>query len=289
MASKAQDQSTQTAASAGAQQASATQAANAATAQTNSNNQQSTLFGQYNPATNSYSGGTESAALSPASQNTTGLTGSYASLYNNQANQTAQGAQQAVGTTEQNLASRGMGATPAGFAADQQRQAYQTQAGQNGTNYATDFGAQHTEAVNAYNTANGLLANTQAQNQNSATANNAGAAGTNTSLYGTASQQTPTALGTILGTAGTLAGAAATAYAGGGKPCWVAAEIFGGWHEPRTMLVREWLMKNFSGHWLMKLYIRFGERLALEVRRHRSARWIFTRVFNALLRQARKA
>lgn len=214
MASKPQDAATQTAASTAAQQASATQAANAATAQTNSNNQQSTLFGTYNPATNSYSGGTESAALSPSSENTTGLTGSYANLYGTQANTTAQGAQNAVSTAEQNAASHGMGQTPAGYTADQQRQAFQAQAGQNATNYSTDFGAQHQEAVNAYNTANGLLAGTQAQNQSSATANNAGAAGTNTSLYGTASQQVPTAVGSILGAAGGLAGAAANAYAG---------------------------------------------------------------------------
>lgn len=283
MASQPQDAATQTASSQAAQQASATQAANAATAQTNSNNQQTSLFGTYNPATNTYSGGSESAALNPASENTTGLTGSYANEYGTQANTTAQGAKNAVSTSLAEGNSRGQGIVPIGYQADQARQAYQTQAGQNATNYATDFGAQHQEAVNAYNTANGLLANTQTQNQNSATANNAGAAGTNTSLYGTASQQTPTALGTVLGTAGTLAGAAGNAF------CWIAAEIFGGWHEPRTIAVREWLMQNFADHWLLSLYRKYGERTAKAIRRHRSLRWIFTGLCSLALRQARKA
>lgn len=285
MASQPQDAATQTASTQAAQNATATQTANAATAQTNSNNQQSSLFGTYDPATNSYSGGTESAALGPSSLTQTGLTGSYANEYNNQANQQATAAQQAVGTTMQNLNSRGMGATPAGFAADQERQAYQTQAANNGNNYATDFGAQNTAAINAYNTANGLLATSQNQNQNSATANNANAAGTDTSLYGTASQQTPTALGTALGTVTGLAGAGASAIT---KYCWIAAEIYGGWYEPRTVSIRQWLQDNFEGHWLLNLYIRFGERVAIQIRKHRSLRWVFTRIFNQFLRQARK-
>lgn len=296
MSSQPQDSTTQAAASTAAQNASATQSANAATAQTNSNNQQSSLFGTYDPSTNSYSGGTESAALNPSSLTQTGLTGSYANEYNNQANQQATAAQQAVGTTMQNLNSRGMGATPAGFAADQQRQAYQTQAANNGNNYAADFGAQNTAAINAYNTANGLLSSTQQANQNSATTNNADAAGTNTSLYGTASQQTPTAIGSVLGAAGGLANAGASIYKTATTPatgCWVAAEIFGGWNEPRTNLVRDYIFGDFRNSWLgcllSDLYLEYGERMAKGIKRHRSLRWIFTRICNLALRQARKA
>jgi hypothetical protein len=291
MASKPQDASTQAASSQAAQTAASTQAANAATAQTNSNNEETSLFGNYNPATGTYSGGSESAALSPSSMDTTGLTGSYANEYNKQANTNANAAKDAVSTSIQQQDSRGMGQTPAGFSADQARQAYQTQAANNGANYATDFGAQHTEAVDQYNKANQLLATSQNQNQNSATANNASAAGTNTSLYGTASQQTPTALGTILGTAGTLAGAGATAYAG--KGCWIASEIFGGWTEPRTVLVRGWIFGDFRnskmGRIISDLYLKYGERTADSIRHHRSIRWIFTRICNLALRRAKKA
>lgn len=69
-------------------------------------------------------------------------------------------------------------------------------------------------------------------------------------------------------------------------PCWIAAEIYGGWYEPRTVLIRKWLMENFTGHWLLNLYIRFGERVAGMVREHRPVRWFFTRIFNRFLQLA---
>lgn len=212
MSSKPADATTQAAASTGAQTNDATLDANAAENQTFANNSRSSLFGTYNPSTNSYSGGTESQFLDPSSLNTTGLTGSYSNLYNSQANQTAQGAQQAVGTTIQNLQSRGMGAAPAGFAADQQRQAFQNQANQNSTNYATDFGNQHQEAVSQYNLANNLLSNNSTGAGTLSGSENGTAAGNYAGLYGTATTPTPTALGTVLGAAGTLAGAGASAY-----------------------------------------------------------------------------
>jgi hypothetical protein len=195
MGTSAQDKSTQKVASSGAESAAATQAANAGTAQTSSTNQQNSLFGAYDPSSNTYSGGSESPFLSPTSLDTTGLTGSYQNLYTNQANQQAQAVQQAVATSQQNAANHGMGQTPAGYGADQERQAYQTQATNNGTNYANAFTGQHNEAVDQYQKANAMLGQTQAQNQGSATANNSGAAGTNSSLYGTASQQKQNALG----------------------------------------------------------------------------------------------
>lgn len=281
MASKPQDQKTQTAASTGAEGAATTASTNASTAQTTANNQVSTLFGKYDPSTNQYTGGTESQYLNPSSMTTKGLTGSFANLYDTQANTNATGANNAVKTSQLNADSNGMGKTPSGYTADQVRQAYQTQAQNNATNYSTDFGNQNNQQVQLYNNANQMLANSANQNQNSATANNSTAAGTNTSLYGTASQQTPTALGTVLGTVGTLAGAGATAYAG--KPCWIAAEIFGGWEEPRTELVREWLVDNYSGHWLLEQYAKHGERVAESIRAHRSLRWMFTKVCNAAL------
>lgn len=295
MGSQPQDQATQTAASAGAQSAASVASQNAATAQNNANSQISTLFGTYNPSTNQYTGGTESQYLNPSSMTTNGLTGSFANLYNTQANTNATGANNSVKTAQMNADSNGMGATPNGYTADQVRQAYQEQAQNNATNYSTDFGNQNTQQVNLYDQANTMLANSANQNQNSATANNNTAAGTNTSLYSTASTPVPTALGTVLGTVGTLAGAGASAYATSqGKPgCWVAAEIFGGWHEPRTELVREWLFEDFSrlgiGRVICDLYMRHGERVAESIRAHRWLRWIFTKVCNAALEQAARS
>ena len=171
---------------------------------------QQSLYGTYNPTTNSYSGGSVSPYLDPSKLNQNGLTGTYANQYNNAANQLASTTQNSVGTTMQNLASRGMGATPAGFAADQERQAYQTQAGQLGNLYAGAAQNQYSDAEQNYWNANNLLNGSANTNQAAATSNNASAAGTNTSLYGTASQQKANPWGTVLGAAGGLASAATT-------------------------------------------------------------------------------
>lgn len=71
-----------------------------------------------------------------------------------------------------------------------------------------------------------------------------------------------------------------------GKICWIAAEVYGGWHDPRTDLVRRWLIENFTGHWMLNLYIRYGERTAAMMRKYRPVKWIFTGIFNGFLRQA---
>lgn len=288
MASKPQDQQTQTAASAGATANDATLDANAAANQKFADQSRSTLFGSYNPQTNQYSGGTESQFLNPSSLNTTSLTGPYANAYNTEANTNAQAAKNAVSTSEQNQAAHGMGATPAGYNANQQREAYQDQAQNNAANYSGLFGQQHNEALNQYQNANSMLSNNSTGASSLSLQGNTNAAGNYNGLYGTASQQTPTALGTVLGTVGTLAGAAGQAFSGK-VPCWCAAEVFGGWHEPRTVIVRRWLQENFAGTRLYNLYAQYGERWAAVMRRHRSVRWFFTRLFNHFLRLARKA
>ena len=66
-------------------------------------------------------------------------------------------------------------------------------------------------------------------------------------------------------------------------PCWIAAEIYGGWYDPRTILIRRWLTANYEGYWLLNLYRRFGKQVAGMVRKHRAVRWFFTRVFNHFL------
>lgn len=212
MSSKPQDQKTQAAASAGAQQQDQQLAQNAAQNQAFANQSRSTLFGTYNPETNQYSGGTESAYLNPSSLNTTSLTGPYANEYNTEANTTAQGAKNAVATTTQDLANRGMGKSPAGFAANQEREAFQAQAGQNANNYSNLFGQQHQEALNQYNNANSMLSNNSTGASSLSLQGNSAAAGNYGGLYGTASQQVPTALGSVLGGAAGLAGAGASIY-----------------------------------------------------------------------------
>lgn len=51
-----------------------------------------------------------------------------------------------------------------------------------------------------------------------------------------------------------------------GAKCWVASAYFGGWFEPRTILVRSYLNGPFSETWygkpIMYLYGKFGQRIA---------------------------
>jgi hypothetical protein len=79
---------------------------------------------------------------------------------------------------------------------------------------------------------------------------------------------------------------------GGGKGCWIAAEIYGGWSEPRTVLVREWLHGSFSKHRLgrvvVRLYMRLGERTAVLIRRWPLLRRPFLAIFDQALKRARR-
>lgn len=102
----------------------------------------------------------------------------------------------------------------------------------------------------------------------------------------TASQQSG-----LMGMLGGLAGGAlsgAGSAGGFGKlfGCWLAAAHFGGWHDPRTHVVRQWLWTRFCEHWygraLMALYMRFGERLS----RSRLAVMALGPLFDAALLEA---
>lgn len=79
--------------------------------------------------------------------------------------------------------------------------------------------------------------------------------------------------------------------AGKGTGCWVAAEIFGGWDDARTVVVRDWIFGDFRERWYGKvpawLYLRFGERLAAQIRERGWLRAIVTPVFEAALKAAK--
>ena len=116
----------------------------------------------------------------------------------------------------------------------------------------------------------------------SGAANTGGSAASTSAAAVAASNFAP--WGAALGALGAVGAGAVTKI-----PCWIAAEIYGGWYDPRTVLIRHWLTENFTGHWLLNLYIRFGERVAAMVRKNRPVRWFFTRIFNQFLRQASRA
>jgi hypothetical protein len=128
--------------------------------------------------------------------------------------------------------------------------------------YGTDVGAQN-EALNTANSA------------------------TNTGIEAGKSGwlQNMTGLISALGGAASGAGAAKTAF------CWIAAELYGGWEDQRTIDVRRWLLEDYSktriGRVVCELYRRFGERTADMIRTHRWMRKPFKVLFDCALRKAR--
>lgn len=214
MGSSAQDKSTQTAASTGAQAQDATLDANAAQNQQFANQSRQSLFGTYNPSSGTYSGGSESQFLDPNSMNQTGLSGTYLNQYNNAANTVANTTKNAVGTTMQDMANRGMGKSPAGFAADQERQAYQSQAGQLGDLYSGAANQQHSDAMTNYWNATNMLNSNATNTANLSLQGNQAAASNYSSLYGTASQQVANPWATAAGAVAGLGNAAGSVMTG---------------------------------------------------------------------------
>lgn len=120
-----------------------------------------------------------------------------------------------------------------------------------------------------------------------------------TSAYGASSQtlsnlgnQQVEQKGASLGALGSLAGAAASAGTGFLQfGCWIAAELYDGWDDPRTIDVRQWIFTEFIkrpiGKIVCALYMRFGERTAQAIHRRRALRPPFQWLFNLALAKAR--
>ena len=93
-----------------------------------------------------------------------------------------------------------------------------------------------------------------------------------------------------MGILDTVGGMGKAAFPGGIPHCWIAAELYGGWDDPRTSLIRAWLaMKaETSIAWkaLVSLYCRFGERVAGRMKVSPVLRWAMKYVFDRILRRA---
>jgi len=77
----------------------------------------------------------------------------------------------------------------------------------------------------------------------------------------------------------------------GFKPgCWIAAEVYNGWLDPRVSLVRGWIFgefaKKFLGSLAARAYLKFGERTAEAIRQHPMLRRPFKALFDCALRKA---
>ena len=77
-----------------------------------------------------------------------------------------------------------------------------------------------------------------------------------------------------------------------GKGCWIAAELFGGWEDPRTILMREWLWNDYNrtpfGALVVRAYEMFGAAVARAIRKPGMLRTFFKQIFEAGLRRARR-
>jgi hypothetical protein len=75
-------------------------------------------------------------------------------------------------------------------------------------------------------------------------------------------------------------------------PCYVAAELYGGWGDPRTQSIRRWLLlefsKTFYGELLVGFYIQYGEKFAKYIQTHSHARSLTQKVFDRALKSAEK-
>jgi len=84
-------------------------------------------------------------------------------------------------------------------------------------------------------------------------------------------------LGVISALNGSNGGAASTAIR---KYCWIAAEAFGGWDDPRTQTVRNWLATKveptYLGSKIVALYSRYGERVARTMRQSTLVKALFS-------------
>lgn len=93
------------------------------------------------------------------------------------------------------------------------------------------------------------------------------------------------------GVMNTISNGASGAGALGFKPgCWVAAEVYYGWLDPRVDLVRQWIFgkyaKTLIGGIVAKAYLRFGERVAAGIRKYPALRKPFRILIDCALRQA---
>lgn len=73
--------------------------------------------------------------------------------------------------------------------------------------------------------------------------------------------------------------------------CWIAAELYGGWDDPRTDTVRQWIFGTFASSGIIPLllakgYMRYGERTAAAIHRWPILRRVFLPLFNRALKKA---
>lgn len=97
----------------------------------------------------------------------------------------------------------------------------------------------------------------------------------------------------VIGTLGSLGGSGGIGTLPGLRGCWVAAELYGGWDDPRVFLIRNWLHEEFSKSCMARLavslYMRFGEGIAERIKHSLMLRKIMRFLFDRALKRALRA
>lgn len=243
--------------------------------------------GSYNAAQNDVGDLAKSTAAFAAA-NPYGAGGAYQTAVNQSTANTADAASQAAGDALQGQAVRtgqnaagSIGATQAIDEANT-RNLMQTQANANANRISkgADYSA---EALKAQQV--------PAQMEAQLSGQQAGAGNTSLETQQKAAE-TPDLGEELMGGVLSAGQAFAGGFGGGvGKSvCWIAAELYGGWEDPRTILFRLWLLFDFDNRWygspLVALYHLHGERVAGWIRRDFVLRAIFSNIFDRGLRQA---
>ena len=71
-------------------------------------------------------------------------------------------------------------------------------------------------------------------------------------------------------------------------PCWIAAELYGGWYEPRTKLARKFVNSSKFPKMLFNLYMKYGERTAKFIRKYKFMKLIFKPIFNWFVKMGKQ-
>ena len=135
--------------------------------------------------------------------------------------------------------------------------------------------------INATNSLMGVGELTNAAAFSNAASGAAGQANTIANQVQQADQQ---ATNNIMGLATGAMGAAGSILMG---KCWVAAELYDGWKDPRTVAVRRYIFgeysKTFFGNIFAKLYLKYGRQVAKHIKTHPISRWFAQKIFDRLL------
>ena len=75
---------------------------------------------------------------------------------------------------------------------------------------------------------------------------------------------------------------------GGYQGCWIAAEIYGGWDEPKTVLARKYVNSDQFPKLLFDLYMKYGERVSTFIRKYKFIKPILKPIFDIFVERGKK-